>query len=114
MGICNGVPDVGGSIPVVGHVTAGVQFIAGDKEGAQKPFAASTGNLCSTAGAVGGFDAGHLGRNLAGPLGGPLGALAGIALGGRRENKLNGKDLGGDGGVLHVAEGSGIHDSARS
>jgi hypothetical protein len=109
-------------------VTAAVQFIAGDKEGAQKPFAASTGNLCSTYGAVGGFDAGHLvGYLVPGAIGPPLGALAGIAFSGLRENKLNGKvfdlsgnkashdsAIGGDGGVLHVAKGSAIHDSARS
>ena len=58
-------------VPVVGHVTAGVQALAGNGEEAKRALATSTGNLCSTVGAVGGFC-----------VGGPAGALAGGALGG--------------------------------
>ncbi|KAL5589122.1 hypothetical protein FOBRF1_015650 [Fusarium oxysporum] len=58
-------------IPVVGHVTAGIQAIAGNTEEAKRALATSTGNLVSTVGAVGGF-----------VVGGPPGAVAGGALGG--------------------------------
>ncbi|KAF5644069.1 cnvh-domain protein [Fusarium sp. NRRL 52700] len=58
-------------IPVVGHVTAGIQAIAGNGEEAKRALATSTGNIFSTAGAVGGF-----------VVGGPPGAVAGGALGG--------------------------------
>ncbi|KAL6364101.1 hypothetical protein LRP88_03534 [Fusarium phalaenopsidis] len=58
-------------IPVVGHVTAGIQALAGNTEEAKRALATSTGNLVSTAGAVGGFF-----------VGGPPGAVAGGSLGG--------------------------------
>jgi hypothetical protein len=86
MGFWRGVLNVVGAVPVIGHVTAGVQYLAGDKDGAQKSLAASTGNLCSTIGAVGGFAVG-------GPLGAAAGGAAGAALGGQIENKINGKAL---------------------
>ena len=120
MGFWKGVLNVVGSIPVVGHVTAGVQFIAGEKEGAKKSFAASTGNLVSTAGAVGGFLVG-------GPPGAIAGGAAGSALGGQLENKLNGKDfdfsasklltdaaIGGVGGLAGGGGAGGLLKSAGS
>ena len=80
------VVNVLGSIPLVGTVTAGVQYAAGDKDGAQKSLAASTGNLLATAGAVGGFMVG-------GPGGAAAGGAAGHAVGGQIERKINGQDL---------------------
>lgn len=56
-------------IPVIGHVTAGVQALAGNPEHAKRALATSTGSLLTTAGAVGGF-----------LVGGPPGAVIGGAL----------------------------------
>lgn len=55
MGFWDSVLKFTSSVPIVGHVTAGVQYLAGDKEGAQKSLASSTGSLVGTVGAVGGF-----------------------------------------------------------
>ncbi|KAM9876921.1 hypothetical protein VDGL01_09004 [Verticillium dahliae] len=119
MGFWSGVLNVVGAIPVVGHATAGIQYLAGDKEGAQKSLAASTGNLVSTAGAVGGFIVG-------GPVGAVAGGMAGSTVGGQIENQINGKGLDlsanklvtdalmggafgmvGGGGVGHAVKGAG-------
>lgn len=86
MGFWNGVLNIVSSIPVVGHVTAGVQYMTGDKEAAQKSLASSTGNLVGTLGAVGGFFVG-------GPVGAAAGGAAGSAIGGQIERKINGQDL---------------------
>ncbi len=56
-------------IPIVGHVTAGVQYIAGNEEHAKRALAASTGSLVTTGGAVVGF-----------MVGGPPGAVVGAAV----------------------------------
>ncbi|KAL8917371.1 MAG: hypothetical protein Q9208_007989 [Pyrenodesmia sp. 3 TL-2023] len=61
-------------IPVVGHVTAGIQALSGNPEHAKRALATSTGSLVTTAGAVGGFFAG-------GPPGAILGAAAASAAG---------------------------------
>lgn len=74
------------AVPIVGHVTAGVQYLAGDEEGAQKSLASSTGNLVGTAGAVGGFMVG-------GPVGAVAGGAAGAAVGGQIGRKINGQDF---------------------
>lgn len=55
-------------IPVIGHVTAGIQAVSGNPEHAKRALASSTGALVTTAGAVGGF-----------VVGGPVGAVAGGA-----------------------------------
>lgn len=86
MGFWQSVLNIVGSVPVVGHVTAGVQYLAGDTDGAQKSLASSTRNLVSSLGATAGF-----------VVGGPVGAVAfgtaGAVIGGQVENKINGKDL---------------------
>lgn len=72
--------------PLAGYIAAGVELAVGDKDGARRAAAASTGNLLSTAGAVGGF-----------LVGGPPGAIAGGALanvlGGQVESAINGNGL---------------------
>ncbi|OJD29641.1 uncharacterized protein BKCO1_7600036 [Diplodia corticola] len=62
------VTRVAESIPVVGHVTAGIQAAAGNTEHAKRAVAKATGSLATAAGAVGGFC-----------VGGPVGAVAGGA-----------------------------------
>ncbi|KAF8644722.1 hypothetical protein AX16_008311 [Volvariella volvacea WC 439] len=42
-------------IPVVGHITAGVQLLSGNREHAKRALATSTNSLISTGGAVAGF-----------------------------------------------------------
>jgi hypothetical protein len=86
MGFWRGVLNVVGSVPVLGHATAGIQWLAGDKDGAQKSLASSTGNLVGTIGAVGGFMCG-------GPPGAIAGGAAGSAIGGQIERKINGQDM---------------------
>ncbi|KAJ4210887.1 hypothetical protein NW759_012918 [Fusarium solani] len=86
MGFWKGVLNVVGSIPIVGHATAGIQFLAGDEAGARKSLASSTSNLVSTAGAIGGFFVG-------GAAGAVVGGVAGASIGGQIGNKINGKDM---------------------
>ncbi|KAF9783620.1 hypothetical protein IL306_008747 [Fusarium sp. DS 682] len=112
MGFWDSVVTVVGSVPVVGHVTAGVQHLTGDKEGARQSLARSTGNLVSGVGAVGGFFVG-------GPPGFIAGGGLGAAIGGQINNKINGKDfdlsfgkIGGDvlvGSITGVTGGGDIN-----
>jgi hypothetical protein len=57
-------------LPVIGHVTAGVQLLAGNPEHAKRAAATATNSTLTTGGAVLGFMAG-----------GPPGAVAGAMLG---------------------------------
>ncbi len=68
-------------IPIVGHATAGIQALAGNGEEAKRALATSTGNLCSTAGAVVGIVGGPVGVAAGGAVGGFVGSFvtAGIA-----------------------------------
>ncbi|KAK0552677.1 hypothetical protein OC846_001831 [Tilletia horrida] len=86
MGFWDSALDVVGSIPVIGHITAGIEYAVGDSERGRKALAASTGNLCGTLGAVGGFCVG-------GPGGAVAGGAAGSALGGQVESAINGNGL---------------------
>ncbi|KAF4332896.1 hypothetical protein FBEOM_13300 [Fusarium beomiforme] len=105
MGFWDGVVTVMGSVPVVGHVTAGVQHLTGDKEGARQSLARSTGKLVSGVGAAGGFFVG-------GPPGFIAGGGLGAAIGGQINNKIKGKDfdlsLGKIGGDMLVGSATGM------
>jgi hypothetical protein len=59
------------SVPIVGHVKAGIHKVCGDDKGASEAFKASTRTTAVIAGAAGGFC-----------LGGPPGAIAGGMAGG--------------------------------
>ncbi|KAL8746258.1 MAG: hypothetical protein Q9184_007772 [Pyrenodesmia sp. 2 TL-2023] len=96
-------------IPVVGHVTAGIQALSGNPEHAKRALATSTGSLVTTAGAVGGFLVG-------GPPGAVLGATAASAAGVGAEyaisTTINDKDV--KGNVGDVSAGRFLTDAAFS
>jgi hypothetical protein len=79
MGFWSGIADAfsrdGGAtrfcekLPVIGHVTAGIQLLAGNPEHAKRAAATATNSTLTAGGAVAGF-----------MVGGPLGAAGGAAL----------------------------------